>query len=128
MDATTTPEKVRGELGVDNTEYPDASLEDDISAAEGFVTSRLGDYITDQGLLNKIATLVAADMVFPRVTGENSGQQISSVEQGSRSVSYANSSADSATGNSPHWQQAVKLDYTGRLETNNVAVRSSAIR
>lgn len=114
-----TAADVRDKLTVDEAAYPDSNLEDEISAAEAFVERRLGGYITEEPLLEQITILVAADFVYPRVTGAAEGKPVSELTQGSRSVSFAVSSAADAIGNSPHWQQALRLDYTGRLDGDN---------
>lgn len=116
--ADTDPDAVREKLGVSESEYPDMDIMPDIQAAEALVEARVGGLVP-QTLEDRLATLVAADLVFPRVSGEASAEQVSVAEQGERRVEYAISRADRSVGNSAHWQQALKLDYTGRLDTNH---------
>lgn len=114
--ASTSAAEVRDTLDVTATELPDADIEEEIAAAERFVEERLDGHMPDGVVKDQIATLVAADILYPRVTGGAKGREKSSVEEGSARVSFATTSAADAVGDSPHWQQAVKLDYTGHLE------------
>lgn len=114
--ASTSPSEVRETLSVDSATLPDAEIDDEIAAAELLVENRLDGYVTESALKDQIATLVAADILYPRVSGSAKGEELSSIEEGSARVSFANSTADSATGNSAHWQTALKLDYSGRLD------------
>lgn len=119
--ADTSPDRVRNVLGVSADDYPDTKIQYQIRAAEAFVEARIGDLIPEEELVNQITTLVAADLLYPRVSGEATGNQIARAEQGERSVEYAISRADRATGNSAHWQDALQLDYTGRLDQNKMS-------
>lgn len=132
MTVETTPDRVRGELDVTADQLP--SEEDDsvdekqpldyqIEAAVELVSKRLdvAGGIDSDGLLGQIATLVAADFAFSTVTGEAKGRKLTAIGDGDANYEFANSSANAATGNSSHWQEAVKLDYTGRLDSDQFA-------
>lgn len=119
--ASTSAAEVREALDVSSTELPDAEIQEEIAAAESFVEERLDGHMADGVVKDQIATLVAADILYPRVTGGAKGQEKSSVEEGSARVSFATTSAADAVGDSPHWQQAIKLDHTGRLEGNSAS-------
>lgn len=90
----------------------------DLDAAADFVRRKLDVTAYDDSVLEQVMNLVAADMVYPRVTGEARGQEIASASQGGRTVEYTASSADRATGNSTHWQKALRLT-SGELEEDD---------
>lgn len=92
--------------------------QDDLDAAEAFVRRKLDVDSYADPILRQIMNLVAADMVYPRVTGEARGQEVASASQGGRTVEYTASSADAATGNSTHWQKAMRLS-SGELAEDN---------
>ena len=83
--------------------------QDDLDAAEAFVRRQLDVSTYADATLRQVMNLVTADLVYPRVTGEARGQEVASASQGGRSVEYTASSADRATGNSTHWQKALRL-------------------
>ena len=114
MAASTSPSKVRDVLDVSQSEYPDAELEPDIEVAEDMVADELAGAGFSDVRLSRIMTYVAADLVYPRVTGEASGRSVSSVSQGSRDVSFESSSTAGDT-DSPFWGHAVRLS-DGLLE------------
>ena len=87
-----------------NLDYPDSELQFEIRLATAIVNDELAPHSTDTERLELTAALLAAAYAADE-------QRISSLQQGSRSLSFESDAAMSL------WRQAKQADPTGRLTT-----------
>ena len=122
----TSADAVRTELGVSADEYP--SVEDDgvtetqqldrwIARAHILVSERVPSL--DGPKAEQVEALVAAHYAHPTITGDASGERVSSVAESEGQISFetGNSGAGPGGHSSPYWAQAVELEP--RLEKDD---------
>lgn len=127
----TDPQAVREELAdhfdnVDETTYPDSEANRDITRANALINNRIADSVDDEDLLTEIETLVAAHFASPSFADSVvDGRSVSSAQQGSRQISFANSSSAVGGYTSEFWSTALMLDPTGRLGVRTRGVHTT---
>lgn len=122
----TNADAVRGELEVDESEYP--SIDDDgvdartqldrwIYRAHRLVEDRASGI--DDRLAYEVETLVAAHFAYPSLTGGTRGKRVTSVSEGQGNISFDTSDLGEGPGGhgSPFWSQAVMMEP--QLETED---------
>lgn len=112
--ARTTEDKVRGVLGVDANTLSNSEISPFINEANVLVNQRLEGHVADTSLLTLIETRVAAHYSIPILTGESKGKEKASIGQGSAQVKYVGPDKRQSV----HWDRAIELDPTGRLDTS----------
>lgn len=98
---------VRSELDVSADDVADDRIEAWIRRAVSLVSRRIPTE-NDAAHLKELQTLVAAHFGHARITGAESGQQVSAVDKADATIRFSTSS--DGAGTSPFWALAVDLD------------------
>ena len=125
--ARTSISEVREELGDESQSLSDGLLKAWIGRAHRLVEQRVESYI-DRALGNATRTeeaeatltdlerLTACHFAYPTASGATRGGQIKQKAAEGESITWDTANtASGADGDDPYWQQALRLDPTGRL-------------
>lgn len=118
---TATVSDLDAELGADASELADSRKQTYLQRAARIIADRAPpETVDDSDLLGDLEALAAAHLAFSRLSGAESGDVVSKIDQDSASISYDTEfiSVDGPGGYpSPYWATALTLEP--QLQTNS---------